>query len=506
VSVVKAQDKAIDSLVAVLRTLPNDTNRVKCLIELALNYSDADIAKVFEVAHEALTLSKRIQYDKGIADAYGYLGSAYADAGNNGKAIECFLEALHITERRNDLRNSALNYHDIAGVYIEENKFEEGLRYYQKAMDIWHRLGSERGPVTVLYNMGYLYQKQNKDTLAVEYYKQAINKGKAINNIIPVIFSLVNTSAIYLKYKEYAKARETINEAYKLVPQNSSDNIMAEIYGVYSDIYMAEGKYDQALIAIEKGLAIAKSSHKSAYILQNYKRLASVHQAMGNSSKAYKSLSRYTELSDSLNAMSSKVSIEQMVHGYELEMKDLQVASQIQQYEAGIFRRNAFIGVLACLLLVGFLIYSRMNLILKAKQQQLKYYTRNLLEKSTIIEEISEELDAVKNYPVAANEKMEKFGQILRLKIHTDEDWENFKTAFEEVYPKFFGSLRYKYPDITASELRLAAITKLNLSIKEASTMLGISAESVKQSRYRLKKRMDIQDGSKLKDYLEQYN
>ena len=505
-SVAQAQNKAVDSLLVVLRTLPSDTNRVNALNELAANYGVSDIVKVIEVAHEALALAKKIQYDKGIADAYGYLGGAYGDAGNNSKAIECFLEALRLTEKYNDLRNSALNYHDIGVLYVEEGKFEEGIRYYQKAVDIWQRVGNERGPVTVLYNIGYAYQEQNKDSLAAAYYKDAVRKGKAVGHMAPVIFSLTNISGISLKYKNYKASREAIDEAFKLASRDSSDYILGEIYGIYGDIYLAEGQYQKALVAVEKGLVVAQSTHKNAFILQNYKRLANIHEVMGNSSKAYKLLSRYTELSDSLNSVSNKASVEQMVHGYELEKKDIQLAAQHQQYEAGIFRRNAFIGLLAGLLLLGFLTYSRMNLILKAKQQQLQYYTQNLLEKSEIIEGISEELDVLKNCPVAAAEKMEKFGQILRLKIHTEEDWEKFKKAFEEVYPKFFGSLRYKYPDITAAELRLAAITKLNLSIKEASTMLGISTESVKQSRYRLKKRIDVPDGSKLKDYLEQYN
>jgi hypothetical protein len=227
---------------------------------------------------------------------------------------------------------------------------------------------------------------------------------------------------------------------------------------------------------------------------------------MGNYAKAYDILEAYTVMNDTINEERRRLSIEQTIHGYEIEKKDLELARQEQQYEAGIFRRNTFIALLVCLLLFGFLIYNRVKLILASKQQQLKYYTQVLLEKSTIIAGISEELDTFKNCSAPADEKMEKFGRILQLKIHTEEDWEKFKNAFEEVYPRFFANLRYTYPDITASELRLAAITKLNLSLKEASTMLGISTESVKQSRYRLKKRIEVPDGSTLKTYLEQYN
>lgn len=503
-AVVQAQNKTIDSLKVILQTLPDDTNRVICLYELAANYGGIDVVKEIEAAYEALMLAKKINYGRGIEEAYGYLGNGYAEAGNYGKSIECFLEALRIQEKRKDLRALALTYHDIGGVYIENNNFEKGIQYCQKAMEVWERVGNKRGPVTALYNLGYAYDEQGKDTLALEYYNKARKKGKEIGNIVPVIFSNVNISTIYLEHKNYTGAKQFADEALKLVTaDNNYDNILAEIYGIYSEIYLAQGKPQEALAIAGKGLAIAKSAHKNSYILQNYKRLADIYQYSGNSVKAYEALSRYTTLNDSIRNVSSRVSIEQMVHGYELEKKDIELAAQKQQYESDIFRRNAFIGLLICLLLLGFLLYNRTKLVLASKQQQLKHYTQRLLEKSTVISSISEELEALKSSSTVSDDNMEKFGKILHLKIHTEEEWENFKKAFEEVYPRFFNNLRYKYPTITASELRLAAITKLNLSIKEAATMLGISTESVKQSRYRLKKRIEVPEDLTLKSFLE---
>jgi hypothetical protein len=90
----------------------------------------------------------------------------------------------------------------------------------------------------------------------------------------------------------------------------------------------------------------------------------------------------------------------------------------------------------------------------------------------------------------------------LHSAILTDDDWENFKKAFEEVYPRFFAKIRYHYPDITVSELRLSALIKLKLSLKESASMLGISPESIKKSRYRLKKKFDLPEKETLEDFI----
>lgn len=503
-SVAQAQDKIIDSLLVVLKTLPDDTNRVICLNELAANYGEIDVKKEIETAYEALTIAKQINYEKGIAMAYTYLASGYTQAGNHGKSIEYLLKALRIEEKLKDLPELARTYHDIGIVYGEDGKTEKAIQYYEKAVELWQRLGNTRGPVTALYNLGTVYEQQNNDTLAFEYYTEAITKGKAIGNYTPVIFSLINISVICMKQKNYAAAKQFADEARTLATAyNSDDNILAEIYGIDSEIYLAQGKTQEALAAVKRGLAIAESAHRNSYVLANYKRLANIYQSTGNSAKAYEALSRYMALNDSIRNESNRVSIEQMMQGYELEKKDMQLAAHTQKYEADAFRRNAIIGLLVSLLLLTLLIYNRTKLILASKQQLLKHYTQNLLEKSTIIASITEELEQLKGSAITVDDNMVKFGEILRLKVHTEEDWESFKKAFNEVYPRFFSNLRYKYPAITAAELRLAAITKLNLSIKEAATMLGISTESVKQSRYRLKKRIEVPENLSLKVYLE---
>jgi len=140
--------------------------------------------------------------------------------------------------------------------------------------------------------------------------------------------------------------------------------------------------------------------------------------------------------------------------------------------------------------------------LVESKKEQLNLYTQSILEKSEIINQITAELELAKSKPLVEQEQIEKFNQILQITILTDDDWEYFKNAFTDVYPNFFGSLRFRFPDITASELRLSALVKLNLSSKEAANTLGISADSVKKSRYRLKKKFLLQEDDSLEEFI----
>ena len=139
--------------------------------------------------------------------------------------------------------------------------------------------------------------------------------------------------------------------------------------------------------------------------------------------------------------------------------------------------------------------------LIESKKQQLQLYSKNLLEKSDLIQKLSEEIESLKQKS-SDEEQVKNFSRVLNSTILTDEDWERFKKTFQEVYPNFFATLRFKFPEITASELRLSALIKMNLSLKEAASTLGISAESVKKSRYRLKKKIALREDESLEEFI----
>jgi DNA-binding CsgD family transcriptional regulator len=140
---------------------------------------------------------------------------------------------------------------------------------------------------------------------------------------------------------------------------------------------------------------------------------------------------------------------------------------------------------------------------LQLKKNELDFYIKSLIEKSEIIARINQELESAKNNLSDDIIQAEKLDKILQTNILTEEDWENFKKAFTEMYPIFFSRIRYQYPEVTAAELRLSALVKLNLSLKETATILGISPESVKTARYRLRKKFQIKENETLEQFID---
>ncbi len=74
-----------------------------------------------------------------------------------------------------------------------------------------------------------------------------------------------------------------------------------------------------------------------------------------------------------------------------------------------------------------------------------------------------------------------------------------------DVHPEFFTEIQSRFPQLSASDLRMLALLKLNLNSKEIAGILNISPDSVKKSRYRLRKKMELPEEENISLILNEY-
>ena len=496
----------IDSLENVLQTTPEDTNRVNTLIKLCEVLTYSDTKRVQEVANETVELSQKIDFKKGEGKGYVYLGYYYHRLGNEPRAIEFLLKALTIFETISDNRQIAVCNNNVGVIYLSQDDTKAALLHFNKALSSWTNQGYKSGIARALGNIADVYETEKNDSLALQYYQRSLAINEEINDKSAVSNIYNAMGEIYFRSQNYDESFRYQQQALQLAIETGSINLQSGIYTALSDLYLIQNNPSQALVHAERALEIGKKINSKRNIADSYHQLSKVYAAAKNYTKAYEFQSLYVTLNDSMKSSESLSNIEKMKANYELDKKELEIKALNHEMSVKIIRRNSFIVACLALLVIGALVYHRQRLIMKkrleSKKQLLDFYTHNLREKSEMLDKISEDLETLKQKSVEEDTEIDKFNKILHAAILTDEDWENFKKAFEEVYPRFFAKLRYHYPDITVSELRLSALIKLKLSLKESASMLGISPESIKKSRYRLRKKFDLPEKETLEDFI----
>jgi DNA-binding CsgD family transcriptional regulator len=95
--------------------------------------------------------------------------------------------------------------------------------------------------------------------------------------------------------------------------------------------------------------------------------------------------------------------------------------------------------------------------------------------------------------------------KLVEKAITNDSEWEEFKSKFENLNPKFLENILTKHPDLSKSEVRLLILIKLNYSQKEVANILGIEPNSVKKAKNRVRKKLQITDAIVLNDYVNMF-
>lgn len=541
----------------------SDTTVVHALIDssYSLSFTDPDRAIIF--AGQALEIAEEIGYSKGIARAHrelGYsngvkgnfeealthhkegisqnrelgdtlgiisqlndLGNLYKEQTQYHKALEHFFQALELSEMNNLDRPIASIAGNIGLVYFELGNKERAEEYYKRALEINNRLNNQHGLSINYNNLGLLYGDQGNYEQALEYHFQALKIRRDLEYTIRIANSLNNIGRIYMQQESYDEAVDYLARALKINDDRDPD-LTSIIHENLAKVYYSSQRYDLALLHAEKTLELSQDFGTQLGVKMGYELLSDIYSARGNYEEAFRHQEKLTTVKDSILNKEKARQINELQTKYETAQKEKEIALLEKENQRETLMRKAFLAGLVMIGIIGFLIYNRQrlkinknrteleNIRLKEKQlekdlefknKQLTTHTLHLVQKNETMKELKNKISSIcgeSNGDI--NKSLQKLRNLVDYSFSLDDDWQQFRLYFEEVHTDFFNALKEQYPDLTPNELRLSALAKLNLSIKETATILGITPDSVKTARYRLRKKLDIETEENLTEFL----
>ena len=141
------------------------------------------------------------------------------------------------------------------------------------------------------------------------------------------------------------------------------------------------------------------------------------------------------------------------------------------------------------------------------KQRELVSTTLNLVKKNETIANIKDRLLEIKK---SLNDhenaqQIERLIKKLRLEESQDKNWEQMMFHFNQLHKDFFDKLKSNYSNLTPKDLKMCAYLRMNLSSKEMTSLLNVTTRGVEASRYRLRKKFNLNKEQNLIEFLMQY-
>jgi DNA-binding CsgD family transcriptional regulator len=135
---------------------------------------------------------------------------------------------------------------------------------------------------------------------------------------------------------------------------------------------------------------------------------------------------------------------------------------------------------------------------------ELEMKKRELFSKINFISQRNDYLNKIReqiNTDPLASDNMKKLEAEIESVTVSEKAYQEFDRMFSAVYPNFYKRLN-KITRLSQTDIRLASYIKMNHSNNEISRISGISLRTVESQRYRLSKKLQLNKGQDLNQYI----
>ncbi|HEV8081944.1 MAG TPA: tetratricopeptide repeat protein [Chitinophagaceae bacterium] len=366
-----------------------DTNKIKTLYRLARAYLVNDSGTAFNYANKCFSLSKKINWKKGVGLSYyakalvlkqisnysasiqyatiAYnifksinstkdvgsalinIGNCYEGTGFYIKAIENHLAALKLFESINDTYNIGVCYMDIGVNYYYLTQYDKAIDYYKKSLAIKDE-GDKFGIGSCLDNIAIVYLDEGKydsaniyDLKAIPYFIESNNLpglGRIYGNRGDILMKLNKADSAYAFYKRSLLINTKLN---------ITDGISTD-YGDIGELYLdlakdTSAKYtissfmkmnkkallDSSQYYLLKALKPDKEEGDMQVLMNHYMLLSEIEERLGNYKSALQYHKNYVLDKDSIFNDENKKKLAAMEIERLTEVKDQQIQLLNQQ-------------------------------------------------------------------------------------------------------------------------------------------------------------------------------
>lgn len=486
-------------------------------------------------------LEARINYE---------LGAYYSSNKNYTKSLTYLLKAKNIFEQTNFKNGKAHTYNLLGGVYIELNNNKEAIFYYNKSKQLFEKANDTIGKALVYGNISKLLTADKKYKQAEENLLYTLNFFELKEDTLNIINASILLGDNLLLQDSIKLSLFYYDKAYNYAILSKNINQQGHVLLHFANVYFNTNENDKALENYLKGYQLCDYSVDS----ENLFNIAELYTKKNDYKNAYKYNKLYHTLIDSIKGASVQLQIANLQwendlskQTYENNLLIKQKEFEIQEY---LYQKRKYVNLSIAsifLIIIISLMYVNRNKSLKitrlqnskleenillekeyqhllTKQHQIELKSKTKLQlieqkqHAIEVENKNRELVAINLQLLSKNKVLRELQLVLQnkkgdslkniqsiLKGHLDDEknWEYFQEIFQKIHPTFFSQLQNICPELTKTELRICAYIKINMSNIEMASLLNINVNSILTTRYRIRKKINLERENNLDEWIQ---
>lgn len=480
---------------------------------------------------QALAISKTLQDSTEVAGTLSNIGRAHQELGQYDEALTYLLRAADMFQILVDSNGLSLSKAQIGSLYMDLEQPEKARTYLKEAIQITNSAQHTIRYADLLNTLGAIYHEHLQQLDSAEYcFRESLRFFEKIGDQQGRAQCHNNLGNLARDRGQQSTALAQLHQANRIV---AAANWLPKLAHNLKDLGLAHERFGQLdstihyLLAAETLTQQADMPRKRLDILE---RLYMYYKANGPAQKAL----AYHEIYIKQRQIVDDSALQKKIAQLEIQYNTAQQARENEQlqHQATLQRsRNTFLMTLLAMILALAIIggihlwtrrkqaqqklalqqqlhqqeTARLDRELEFRNQQLSSHALHMTQKNKALLSVKSTINQlVKKSQGELRSELRKLLKQIDFNIQADEDWEVFRLYFEQTNQGFYQKLAIVNSDLTPTELKLCALIRLNMNIKETAAILNIAPTSVKTARHRLRKKLALAPGEDLTSFIQQ--
>ncbi len=504
----------------------------------AYYYKDEyDLARLH--LEKAKEIFEETSNQEGMINYHQFTGAINSITGNFTNAIRNYQNAIDLSKQLLLKKDLYLGLCGLGNVYLNRSDPTLAKKYFIEALSLVYHINDPALTSILFTNLGKAHELTNDLDSALLFYERSLEKRLDDGGVRMIASSEYNIGSILIKMGQFDRALQNLEASKnKYIEMNDDTGVCINMLEISKGLFH-KGKTDEALDIAQQAIALANKLNNPSLKSDAYMAIAPVMALAGFYDVAYNYMLANNAIKDSL----ALVNKEKIISELEIQFQTSRISDENKLLKSRneIQHKNIlllYISLTGSLIILAllFVLFRLKSKSLK-RQQELYKSEKTIREQETKIREkeqlLLEEQLETKNRELASkalemlrvNETLgdviEKLGQ-FRSSLSQNEQvaktinniicglegqlkhnsWNEFEKIFTNIHSEFFEKLLNICPDLTGTEIKIAALLKLNLNTKEIAAITFKSEAGIKSTRYRLRKKLALDNDESLIPFL----
>jgi len=466
---------------------------------------------------------------------YSDLSLIYFNIEEYDNAIESAKQALLRAKPIEAKHHIADIYNTLASAYTKKKEYPLATVYMDSSAQTFREIDFAAGLVRVLSDKGQLLIQEGKYGSAKLEFLKALTLSRSLDNPHFLTSNYLDLTTAHFKSNEVAIARKYLDSAEFLSTQLQIPLFTNRVAIAKSKLLSLENNYMEAINILKENVVYMRSENLRESVRDVYDELYQLYKNTGDVENSFLYYQKYNMLKDSLKQelQNSKLNVLRVEYNYSQVVADLkhseaqlQLASEAQKR---VKHRNYFLGGLAALIVLFslFMFFRQRKLssvrraVLESKQEVLKVrqealdtqvafknkqitdFAIHISEKNDLLENIKSKLKSIKVTNDTYKEMVKDTMHYINNDIEQNKEKIQLYKQVNETNDSFRAKIDQMYKNLSDKEKKVATMLRLGQTSKQIALQLNISAASVDNYRYTLRKKMNIPKGESLKMFIQ---